>query len=150
MEIRPVRDTNAAEVTELLAGLGYPGNTVAGVHRRLVRWSGAADGAVFVAESAGAVAGVVAVAAIPLLERDGSLGRIVALVVDESRRGGGIGRALVAAAEAEALRMGCDAMEVTSSRHRTEARAFYRALGYRDLCDRKARFMRDLDSRPPA
>jgi GNAT superfamily N-acetyltransferase len=90
------------------------------------------------------------VAAIPLLEREGSLGRIVALVVDDSRRGAGIGRGLVAAAETEALRMGCDAMEVTSSRHRTGAHAFYRALGYQDKCDRKARFMRDLSTRPSA
>lgn len=86
----------------------------------------------FVAESAGAVVGVVAVTAIPLLEREGGLGRIVALVVDESRRGAGIGRGLVAAAEAAALRMGCDSMEVGSSRSRTGAHAFYRALGYRD------------------
>lgn len=147
MEIRPACCADAPAVTALLVELGYPENSVAGVHRRLVRWSRAAYGAVFVAELAGAVVGVVAVAAIPLLEREGSLGRIVALMVDESRRGAGIGRGLVAAAESAALRMGCDSMEVTSSRRRTDAHAFYRALGYQDWCDRKARFVRDLSTR---
>jgi len=150
VEIRPARCADAPAVTAMLVELGYPDNSVAGVHRRLVRWSRTADGAVFVADIAGVVAGVVAVAAIPLLEREGSLGRLVALVVDESRRGEGIGRGLVTAAETAALGMGCVSMEVTSSRHRTDAHAFYRQLGYQDWCDRKARFMRDLTARPSA
>jgi GNAT superfamily N-acetyltransferase len=146
VEIRQACCTDAPAVTALLVELGYPDNSVAGVHRRLVRWSRNAHGAVFVAELAGAVVGVVAVTAIPCLEREGNLGRIVALVVDESRRGAGIGRGLVAAAEAAALEMGCVSMEVTSSRRRIDAHAFYRALGYEDWCDRKARFVRDLRS----
>jgi GNAT superfamily N-acetyltransferase len=128
----------------LLIELGYPDNTVGEVHRRLVRWSQAPQGAAFVAEIDGTVVGVIAVAAIPYLERAGSWGRIVALVVDGSVRGAGIGRALVAAAEAAALRMGCVSMEVSSARRRMDAHAFYRALGYQDWCDRGARFVRDL------
>jgi len=144
VEIRPARCADATEVTALLVELGYPDNTVVKVHRRLVRWSRAPESAAFVAELDGAVVGVIAVAAIPYLERDGSWGRIVALVVDGSLRGAGIGRALVAAAEAAALRMGCVSMEVSSARHRVDAHAFYRALGYQDWCDRGARFVRDL------
>ncbi|PPK64106.1 GNAT family N-acetyltransferase [Actinokineospora auranticolor] len=150
MEIRPVRSADAPAVTALLVELGYPDNTEAGVRRRLARWSGTEHGAAFVAESGGRVVGVVAVAAIPLLEREGALGRIVALVVDETRRGSGVGRGLVAAAEAAARELGCVVMEVTSSRHRTGAHAFYRALGYEDWCDQKARFVRELGDRPAA
>ncbi|WP_018682303.1 GNAT family N-acetyltransferase [Actinokineospora enzanensis] len=144
MEIRQARCADADAVAELLVTLGYPDNTAASVHRRLELWSQAAGSAVLVAESAGDVVGVVAVTAVLRFEQEGSIGRIVALVVDGSLRGAGIGRGLVAAAEAAAREMGCSAMEVTSSRHRTEAHAFYRALGYQDWCDRKARFVREL------
>lgn len=146
MEIRPARCADAPALTALLGELGYPDNSVAAVHRRLVRWSRTADGAVFVAAIDDLVAGVVAVAAIPLLEREGRLGRIVALVVSETLRGAGIGRALVTAAETAAAGMGCTTMEVTSSRHRTGAHAFYRELGYEDWCGQKARFVRDLST----
>jgi GNAT superfamily N-acetyltransferase len=144
MKIRPALSADAPAVTRLLAELGYPDNDVESVRGRLERWSRHPEGAAFVAESDAAVVGVVAVVAIPLLERPGSGGRIVALVVDETRRGSGIGRELVAAAEAEALRLGCDTMEVTSSRHRTGAHAFYRARGYEDRCAHSARFIRRL------
>ncbi|KFU79255.1 GNAT family N-acetyltransferase [Amycolatopsis lurida] len=144
MEIRHARTTDAPAVTALLTELGYPDNDVEDVRGRLERWARHPEGAAFVAEAGGEVVGVVAVVAIPLLERPGSGGRIVALVVDETKRGTGIGRELVAAAEAEALRWGCDTMEVTSSRHRTAAHAFYRARGYEDRCEHSARFIRRL------
>ncbi|UUV34317.1 GNAT family N-acetyltransferase [Amycolatopsis roodepoortensis] len=146
MEIRHARPTDAPAVTALLTELGYPDNDETDVRGRLERWARHPEGAAFVAEADGTVVGVVAVVAIPLLERPGSGGRIVALVVDETRRGSGIGRELVAAAEAEALRWGCDTMEVTSSRHRTAAHAFYRARGYEDHCERSARFLRRLST----
>ncbi|RSN63750.1 GNAT family N-acetyltransferase [Amycolatopsis sp. WAC 04182] len=146
MEIRHALSTDAPAVTALLTELGYPDNDVEDVRGRLERWARHPEGAAFVAEADGTVVGVVAVVAIPLLERPGSGGRIVALVVDETRRGSGIGRELVAAAEAEALRLGCDTMEVTSSRHRTAAHAFYRARGYEDRCEHSARFLRRLST----
>ncbi len=145
MEIRPARDTDTPTVTALLTELGYPDNNEADVRRRLERWARHPEGAALVAESDDGVIGVVAVVAIPLLEKEGSGGRIVALVVDETQRGTGVGRELVAAAEAEAQRWGCDFMEVTSSRHRTGAHAFYRARGYEDRCERSARFVRQLN-----
>lgn len=144
MEIRHARTTDAPAVTTLLAELGYPDNDETDVRRRLERWARHPEGAAFVAEADGKVVGVVAVVAIPLFEREGSVARIVALVVDETRRGSGVGRELVAAAEAEASRLGCDTMEVTSSRHRTAAHAFYRARGYEDRCEHSARFIRRL------
>jgi len=144
MEIRQALTTDAPAVTPLLAQLGYPDNEVDDVRRRLERWERHPEGAAFVAVSGDGVVGVIAVVAIPLLEREGSVGRIVALVVDESQRGTGVGRELVDVAEAEALRWGCVAMEVSSSRRRTGAHAFYRARGYEDRCERSAKFYRAL------
>ncbi|MEU3624049.1 GNAT family N-acetyltransferase [Amycolatopsis coloradensis] len=146
MKIRPALTADAPAVTALLAELGYPDNSEADVRRRLERWSCHPEGAALVAESDGTVVGVVAVVVIPLFEKEGAAGRIVALVVNETQRGTGVGRELVAAAETEALRWGCTAMEVTSSRHRTGAHAFYRARGYEDRCERSARFVRYLDA----
>ncbi|MFK0246621.1 GNAT family N-acetyltransferase [Amycolatopsis azurea] len=144
MEIRQALTTDAPAVTPLLAQLGYPDNEVDDVRRRLERWERHPEGAAFVAVAGDGVVGVIAVVAIPLLEREGSVGRIVALVVDESQRGTGVGRELITAAEEQALRWGCVAMEVSSSRRRTGAHAFYRARGYEDRCERSAKFYRAL------
>ncbi|MEU6038231.1 GNAT family N-acetyltransferase [Actinomadura sp. NPDC047616] len=86
-------------------------------------------------------------AAIPYLERGGRCGRIVALVVAAGRRGQGIGRRLVEAAEEAAGDLGCVTMEVTSARSRTESHPFYRNLGYEEWSDRSARYLKDLRPR---
>jgi GNAT superfamily N-acetyltransferase len=90
------------------------------------------------------VVGIIAVTAIPYLEREGRWGRIVALVVSSACRGQGIGRWLVDAAEKAAGELDCIAMEVTSARSRTESHPFYRNLGYEDRGDRSARYLKDL------
>ncbi|OXM43489.1 GNAT family N-acetyltransferase [Amycolatopsis alba] len=144
MEIRLALATDAPAVTPLLAQLGYPDNTETDVRRRLERWAGHPEGAAFVAVSDDGVVGVIAVVAIPLLEREGSVGRIVALVVDENQRRTGVGRELIAVAEEQAMRWGCVAMEVSSSRRRIAAHALYRAHGYEDRCERSAKFYRTL------
>ncbi|MEV7549544.1 GNAT family N-acetyltransferase [Amycolatopsis sp. NPDC089917] len=144
MEIRKALTSDAHAVTPLLAQLGYPDNQPEDVRRRLERWAGHPEGAAFVAVSGDGVIGVIAVVAIPLLERDGAVGRIVALVVDENQRRTGVARELIAVAEEQALRWGCRAMEVSSSRRRIAAHALYRAHGYEDRCERSAKFYREL------
>jgi predicted N-acetyltransferase YhbS len=101
-------------------------------------------GLALVAERQGQVVGIIAVTAIPYLEREGRWGRIVALVVSSACRGQGIGRRLVDAAEKAAGELDCIAMEVTSARSRTESHPFYRNLGYEDWGDRSARYLKDL------
>ena len=140
IDIRAARTDDAEEVTALLAELGYPDNTVEDVRARLSGWAGR----VLVADDAGRVAGVVAVAVLPHFERAGSWGRIVAIVVGDAWRGMGLGRLLVDAAEQAARELGCVAMEVTSARHRVRAHHFYRTLGFEDRCDRSARFLKSL------
>ena len=88
--------------------------------------------------------GVLALQACPYFERPGSWGRITALAVDERHRRAGIGSRLVTAAERGARDLGCVDMEVMTRRARTEALAFYAALGYGDRCGRSARLVRPL------
>jgi GNAT superfamily N-acetyltransferase len=145
MDIRTRTATlaDAARVARLLGQLGYA--TTAGQARaRLATWSADERSTVIAAEAGGVLAGVAAVHAIPLLEQAGSRGRLVALVVDEAYRRLGIARILVEAAEAEARRLGCLDMEVTSARDRTAAHAFYTSAGYDDVCARAARYLKPL------
>lgn len=142
--VRKAQPDDAQQVAALLVELGYPGNPAGEVRRRLVIWERDTTALALVAERQGQVEGVIAVAAIPYLEREGRWGRIVALVVSSACRGQGIGRRLVDAAEEAAGELGCVTMEVTSRRSRTESHPFYRNLGYEDCCDRSARYLKDL------
>lgn len=99
---------------------------------------------ILAAEADGRVIGSLSLHAIPHLERTGRWARIESLVVDESARGTGAGRALIAAAEQTARRWDCLAVEVTSSRSRADAHAFYRQMGYSDICDQSGRFLKPL------
>lgn len=144
VSLRRVRPDDAADVAALLVELGYPDNEVAAVRRRLAAWTREPAGVVLVAQLDGRVVGTVAVTAIPFLERAGRWGRIVALVVAAECRGQGVGRRLVAAAEAAAGDLGCVRMEVSSSLARTESHPFYRRLGYQDWADRSTRYMKDM------
>jgi GNAT superfamily N-acetyltransferase len=142
--IRRVGVADAARITVLLGQLGYP-TDVNRVRARLDDWLTDQRSALFAAEAGGLVAGVAALHVMPLLEHDGRQGRLLALVVDESCRGQGLGRRLVAEVEQEARRLGCRAMEVTSSRVREAAHSFYRGLGYEDRCAKSARFLKALN-----
>ena len=142
--MRLAQPGDAAPVAGLLAELGYPANRPEEVRRRLALWERETASLALVAERQGEVVGIIAVTAIPYLEREGRWGRIVALVVSSACRGQGIGRLLVDAAEKAAAELDCVTMEVTSRRSRTESHPFYRSLGYEDWCDRSARYLKDL------
>ncbi|MEU5259555.1 GNAT family N-acetyltransferase [Amycolatopsis sp. NPDC021455] len=141
--IRQAEAADAARIAVLLGQLGYPTGE-ARVRARLDEWLADPRSVLAVAEVAGEVSGVAAFHAMPLLEHDERRGRLVALVVDDSCRGRGVGRALVAEVEREARRLGCRELEVTSNRAREAAHAFYRGLGYDDVCARSARFIKPL------
>jgi GNAT superfamily N-acetyltransferase len=141
--IRPATPADAAGIARLLPQLGYQA-TAPEVLARLGHWSADPGSSVIVADLDGGVAGIAAVHAIPFLERNGSRGRLVALVVDRGRRRLGIARTLLAAAEDEARLLGCVEMEITSARDRAAAHAFYVAAGYADACGRAARYLKAL------
>jgi len=142
--VRVAEPDDAGPVTALLAELGYPDNRTEEVRQRLAMWGREAACRALVAECQGQVVGIIAVAAIPYLEREGCRGRIVALVVSAECRGQGIGSGLVGAAEKAAGELDCTTMEVTSSRSRTQSHPFYRNLGYEDGNGRSARYLKDL------
>lgn len=144
MKIRPAQPTDASAVNELLDQLGYPQDDTAATATRIQAWAGDPASASFVADDNGLLVGVVAVHLCPYFERDGSWGRIVALVVADRARGRGIGSGLMTAAESFAAARGCVRMEVTSSDRRQEAHQFYRHRGYVDQTGMSSRFRRDL------
>jgi RimJ/RimL family protein N-acetyltransferase len=146
LTVRPARLADAPALAHLLTELGYPQDAEQ-ARAQLAAWAGDPRGTVLVAESDGSPAGVAAAHAVPYLERPGSFARVVALAVDRARRRSGVGRQLLAAVEAWALSLGCRDIEITSSRTRDDAHAFYDSLGFVDLCDRSARFKRPLSAR---
>ena len=141
--VRRLCEEDVAQAIDLLEQLGYP-QTGSDVERRIRRWADGDDDAAFVWDERGTLLGVIAAHVVPSFEKDGSWLRIVALVVHDAARGRGIGTSLVAAAEEFGHRKGCASVEVTTARARENARAFYRALGYRDRTEDAIRFNRDL------
>lgn len=142
-EIRVARMTDAAALAELLTDLGYP-HDQDDARARLRLWAGDPQGSLLVAEDEERVVGFVAVHAVPFVERAGHFARVTGLSVRPESRRAGIGRRLLHAAEEWAAAHGCSAVEITSRRTRADAHAFYRNVGYEDVCDRAARFSRAL------
>ena len=125
--VRDARAEDAPAIAELLEQLGYPADAEA-VRGRMQRLAGAGDRLV-VAEVDGDVVGVADLHVSPSLEHDEPAGKLAALVVDEGHRGGGIGRALVEAMEAEARTRGCAVFFLTTAERRADAHAFYERVG---------------------
>ena len=124
MKIRPATRADASAVNELLDQLGYPQNDLEAIADRIHAWAEDPASAAYVAEVGDDLLGVVAVHVCPYFERDGSWGRIAALVVSDRARGRGVGSHLVAAAESFAASRGCVRMEVTSADRRQGAHEF--------------------------
>ena len=127
LTIRDARLEDSASIAALLGQLGYPTHAEA-VAARVERLVAAADRLV-VAEVDGEVVGLADVHVSPSLEHDRPAAKLAALVVDERHRGSGIGRALVAAMEAEARARGCAVLFLTTAERRADAHAFYERVG---------------------
>ncbi|MEU4624667.1 GNAT family N-acetyltransferase [Actinoplanes sp. NPDC023801] len=143
VQLRKIVPDDAKRLAVLLGHLGYPTGEDT-VRERLRDWADDPAGHLIGAEADGVLVGVAALHTMPMLEVDGRLGRLLALVVDEDHRGRGIGESLVTAAEALARTAGCVRMEITSSRHRVRTHDFYQRLGYEDRCPASARFLKGL------
>jgi N-acetylglutamate synthase-like GNAT family acetyltransferase len=128
LTIRDARPDDAAAVADLLGQLGYATEGLA-VERRLERLGIVGD-RVVVAELDGTVAGLAHLQVSPAIEYDCPAAKLAALVVDESRRGQGVGRALVEAMELEARSRGCELLYLTTSERRDDAHAFYERMGF--------------------
>lgn len=130
---RRARPDDAETVAALAAEWGYPAPTAVHAERLAALCASPAHG-VFVAPSAdggldGGLDGWIVVEARMTLG-SGAFAEIAGLVVAARTRRGGVGRALVAAAEAWARDRGLRTMTVHSSIARPEAHPFYATLGY--------------------
>ena len=135
-----IRDAQAADseaIANLLGQLGYPAEPDA-IEARLERLRIVGD-RVVVAEVDGRVAGLAQLHVSPSLEYDRPAAKLAALVVDESRRGEGIGRALVEEMEAEARARGCVLLFLTTAARRADAHAFYERVGFEETGKRYGR-----------
>ncbi|HLZ24415.1 MAG TPA: GNAT family N-acetyltransferase [Ktedonobacterales bacterium] len=129
MHIRPMMASDAEEVAALTEQLGYPATTVQIVHRLglLMEQPG---NALFVAEDGDErIMGWIHVVGRVYLDSD-PFAQVGGIVVDERRRGQGVGRALLTQAEQWAEARGYDELRLWSSVMRAGAHAFYERLGY--------------------
>ncbi len=140
-EIRSVTPEDAAPLAALMEDLGYP-TSAAEMEQRLESIGAHPEYYTLVACEDGAVVGMIGLCRGLFYEKNGVYVRILALVVERGRRGQGTGTALVRAAEAWAERQGASAIFLNSGRHRSDAHAFYRRLGYEATGLRFSRLLR--------
>ena len=126
--IRAAREEDAPAIAALLGELGYPTDAETVVQRLRMLESAGDD--VIVAVSGSVTVAVVSMHVTPVLHAPGPVGRLTAVVVSERVRGQGVGRTIVEAAEQMLAARGCEFIELTSNRRRTDAHAFYERLGY--------------------
>ena len=127
--IRSASLDDAAAIARLTTELGYP-SAVDEIAVRLHSLLGSGSYFVAVAEDASDVVGWVAAERRLLLE-SGVRVELVGLIVAQSARRCGTGRALVAAAEEWALAQGVNVISVRSNVARVESHPFYERLGYK-------------------
>jgi GNAT superfamily N-acetyltransferase len=139
--IRDARPADAEAMAGLLAQLGYSADG-AEIASRLERLAIIGD-RVVVAEREEAVVGLAHLHVSPTIEHERPAAKVGALVVHETHRGEGIGRALLTALETEARARRCGVLFLTTAAHREEAHDFYRRLG---LQETGKRFAKKLDA----
>jgi GNAT superfamily N-acetyltransferase len=140
VSVREATAADGGDMARLLDQLGYSASP-AELVTRLARVQEHGGGTALLAMDGHEAVGLATIYLIRTLHRPGDICRLTALVIDERRRGAGIGRMLVDATEAYARARDCIRVEVTSSYAREEAHAFYLHLGY---TDKPKRFVKDL------
>jgi GNAT superfamily N-acetyltransferase len=128
MKMRRARVSDATTIADLATQLGYPTRPEE-AETRLRDLVDRTDGIVLVAEEDGTVIGWVHVVGAQRIEL-GPFAELVALVVDEHRRGLGTGAALVDAALDWAAKQGFATLRVRSNVVRERTHAFYERLGF--------------------
>jgi GNAT superfamily N-acetyltransferase len=129
VKVRPAQAADAAAIAVLVTQLGYSSDA-AQVSARLRQLQDQPGVRALVAEQDGRVTGMVGLMAFPAFHRDGLHGYVTALVVHEAERGGGVGTALMAAAEAWFVEQGARRVSLTTALHREDSHVFYEKRGY--------------------
>ncbi|NYI41961.1 GNAT family N-acetyltransferase [Demequina lutea] len=127
MDIRPAKATDFERVWPLMRDFPLGAEPTYAVAERSFASILAHQGAALLVASAGeGIVGYALVYEQPTLFADGPSAYVQELMVDEARRGSGIGGALMAAAEQWARDRGCRYVRLATSM----AEEFYRARGY--------------------
>lgn len=148
VSIRQARISDAADIGRLTVQLGYELEESVAADR-LSRILPRPDQQFLIAELNARVVGWVHAAVAELVEA-GAFVVISGLVVDRDQRRRGIGRMLMAEAEAWAKGRGCSIVRLWSSAGRTAAHRFYEQLGYANVKTQYS-FVRSLgEDRPRA
>jgi GNAT superfamily N-acetyltransferase len=132
--IRGARIEDALQLARLTEQLGYSADP-SFIARQLNTFLSEPDHGIFVTEQDGKLIGWVHVYRSQLFYL--SFAEIGGLVVDESFRGQGIGRALMEKCEEWARSKGIPEIRLRSGSHRTEAHKFYERIGYEQIKQQK-------------
>jgi GNAT superfamily N-acetyltransferase len=127
--VREARSGDAAAMARLCVQLGYPAQS-SDMPARLGRLVGDPNARALVAAQGDDVVGMVTVHLRYTMNHEAPIAQITLLVVDETVRSRGAGRALVGAAEEWARSRGTRRITVTTALNRDGAHAFYEKVGY--------------------
>jgi GNAT superfamily N-acetyltransferase len=120
---------DAEALARLSTQLGYPADA-ASMPERVTRLAGDRNARAFVASEGERIVGMTTIHLRHTLNHAAPIAQITLLVVDETIRSRGAGRALVEAAEEWAKSRGAKRVAVTTALDRAGAHAFYERLGY--------------------
>jgi GNAT superfamily N-acetyltransferase len=127
--VREATIGDAEALARLSTQLGYPADA-ASMPERVSRLRGDPNARAFVVLDDENVIGMITMHLRDTLNHAAPIAQITLLVVDETVRSRGAGRALVEAAEAWAKARGAKRVAVTTALDRAGAHAFYERLGY--------------------
>jgi GNAT superfamily N-acetyltransferase len=136
--VRRAGSQDVEALARLCSQLGYPA-TADAMPGRMARFAADPGAREFVATRANQVVGFTTVHLRQTLNHDAPIAQITLLVVDESNRTRGVGRALVDAAVAWAEERGAKRVAVTTALDRAGAHAFYEKVGFRHTGRRYAK-----------
>lgn len=128
MNIRIARQEDAPKISSLLFQLGHP-MTAGKLVDKIQSLISHPDHLLVVYDDNG-VAAVMSVHFIPQLAKEGELAVVSYLVVDESARNNGVGKALEEYCLAVSTARNCDRIEIHCNIRRTDAHRFYERQGY--------------------
>jgi GNAT superfamily N-acetyltransferase len=135
VKIRNIRAADAPWACALIRDLGHE-NDEKSLAWRISAIDGTPRERVVVAEVDGKPAGLCAANVYRYFHTEGLVCRVTVLVVDKQYRRHGIGQALMAFAESWSREQGCDRVEITARKERSEALSFLLKSGYEDTSRR--------------
>ncbi len=133
--IRDAQQDDCNAIARLLTELGYA-STPDFVSDKIEALAKKTGNGIVVAVIGSEVVGAASLHILPLLHQRNNVCRVTSIVVAEKYRRKGVGKKLMAFAEAYAKANGCSKVEITSGDHRTWAHDFYRQIGYKEASRR--------------